>query len=66
MRCHPTVQHALITALQERDRSVKFFQMREQPGSFDLKRITVDVASLSATYPVRSLSALEGFEAISD
>lgn len=66
MRCHPTVQHALISALQERDKSVKFFQMREQSGSFDLKRVTVDVDDLSATYPERSLSALEGFEAIGD
>jgi hypothetical protein len=64
MRCHPTVQHALITALQERDKSVKFFQMHEQPGSFKLRRVTVDVDSLSATYPERSLSALEGIEVI--
>jgi hypothetical protein len=66
MRCSSTVKHAVVKALDERDRVVKFYEMSEQRGSFVLRRRGLDLDELSASYPMRSLSALEGFEDIDE
>jgi len=66
MRCSSTVQHAVVRALEGRDQTVKFYVMREQRGSFTLKRRTLDLDDLSTRYPVRALSTLEGFEDVSE
>lgn len=62
MRCSEAVKHAVVKALEERDRTAKFFEMREQRGSFLLKRYKINLDELDNHYPVRSLSTLEGFE----
>jgi len=66
MRCADTVKHAVVKALDERDLAVKFYEMSEQRGSFVLRRRGLDLAELGASYPIRALSAPEGFEDIDE
>lgn len=65
IRCLPAVRHAVLRALQRRDRDVKFYQMEEVPGEFGLQRRELDDEDL-ASQPRRFLSLLEDFEDISD
>jgi hypothetical protein len=64
IRCLPAVRHAVLKALQGREREVKFFQMQEIPGEFGLHRRELDEEDL-ASKPRRFLSLLEDFEDIS-
>lgn len=61
MRCKPPVQYAVVKALEDRRRPVKFFEIRETPGTFELKQVPLNVHELQAFYPERSLSVYEDF-----
>jgi hypothetical protein len=60
-RCLASVRHAVVKALDGRDRPVKFFQMHEIEGSFDLARRELDIEDLM-TQPRRALTLSEEFE----
>jgi len=63
MRCVPSVKHAVVKALEGRDRQVKFYEMREIPGTFRLKKYALnDDDELFVQFPRRWLSTLEAFE----
>ncbi|WP_273425413.1 DUF2971 domain-containing protein [Curvibacter lanceolatus] len=66
MRCASTVQYAVVQALAEREREVKFYEMVEQRGSFALKRQKLDIDALSSGYPARALSLSEAFEDLNE
>jgi Protein of unknown function (DUF2971) len=63
-RCEGAVKHAVASALQGRDRSVKLYEMREVRGTFRLKRRLLDVGELSVYYPRRALSDMEAFASV--
>jgi hypothetical protein len=56
MRCPAAVIYAVIKALEQRDRPVQFFEIREQWGRFLLVKRTVDTGELMATLPRRHRS----------
>ncbi|WP_234191996.1 DUF2971 domain-containing protein [Pseudacidovorax sp. NFM-22] len=62
MRAAPSVRHAIVKALEGREKNIQFFEMCEQPASFKLKRRVFNGGEISVGYPRRALSALEGFE----
>jgi hypothetical protein len=61
IRCASSVKHAVIRAVSGRDVEIKFFEMRENNADFRLNRYPVNDQELAASYPVRSLTALEAF-----
>jgi hypothetical protein len=63
-RCLPSVRHAIVRALDGRDKAVKFFQVHEVVGSFALARRELDQEDLT-TQPRRALSLAEVFTGIS-
>ena len=67
MRCEISVKYGVMSALRYREGDVGFCELREEPGSFDLRKDPLDYNDeLFLGLPSRSLSAVEGFEAIPD
>ena len=63
MRCEASVKYAVVKALEDRDRLVKFYEMLEVPGTFKLKKCALNHNDeLFAHFPKRSLSIFELFE----
>ena len=61
IRCLPAVRHAVVKAMQGRGRDIKFFQIHQVPGRFELQRHELDESELDG-HPRRALSKLEGLE----
>jgi hypothetical protein len=66
LRCADPVRFAIVSALQNRPRSIKFYEIREQPGQFLLKKCALDTDELAAYFPRRNLGAFEHFQPIVD
>lgn len=64
MRCTLTVKHAIVKALENRGREVRFYEMREVPGTFELRKSALCTGELAASLPRRSRAAREGFEVL--
>lgn len=63
MRCRPSSEYTVAKALESRDRSVKFYEIHEDPGSFKLKKRALHKDDeLFIHFPRRSLSTYEAFE----
>ncbi len=63
MRCKAPVKYAVVKALEDRDRLVKFYEMLEVPGTFELKKCALNHNhELFVHFPKRSLSIIEAFE----
>jgi hypothetical protein len=63
MRCKEPVKYAVVKALEGRAGQVRFYQMREVPGTFRLKKYPLnDDDELFVYFPRRSLSTYEAFE----
>ncbi len=63
IRCGAPVKYAVVKALEDRERSVKFFEMREVSGTFKLKKYVLD-DELFTHFPKRSLSIFELFDTV--
>ena len=62
MRCKGSTKYAVMKALEGREHEVKFFEIREVPGRFGLrKRAFRDKDELFVSYPVRAVSMYEDF-----
>lgn len=59
MRCDSAVKYAVVQALEKRDRSVRFFEIREQRSSFILVKRRVNIDELASALP-RRCRALDG------
>lgn len=66
IRCQMTVKYTIVKALEKRDRQVRFYEMRGVPGTFNLKKSALDTDELGVTFPRRTRSALEDFEALDE
>jgi hypothetical protein len=62
LRCSSSVKHAVRSALAGRDRRVVFFEIREVPGRFELKRRRMYAGVKYA--PQRWLSMVKEFESL--
>lgn len=66
IRCQSTVKYAIVKALENRRRPIKFYEMREVPGTFELQKNAHDIDELAASLPRRSRDALEAFDDLGD
>ena len=64
VKCSDTVKYAVLKALEGRERPVEFFEARETPGRFPLRKRPMYPEELFALLPIRSLSILEGFDQV--
>ena len=63
MKCKESVKYTVMKALEGRSGSVKFYEMREERGTFNLRKdeLIYD-GELFVHFPERHLDILEGFE----
>lgn len=61
LRCPEALKHTLISALNPRAATVKFFEMSELHGSFKLKRAEVETNDLHTYFPNTAMSGEEIF-----
>jgi len=66
MRCTEAVKYAVIAALDDRSRPVRFYEMRELHGTFDLKKYPLDDGEMRAFFPRRSRDTQEAFASDAD
>ena len=67
VKCGSAVKYALLKALEDRERPVQLFEMREVTGRFPLRKCALDCPEeLLAFLPRRSLSDFEDFEEMRD
>ena len=64
MRCKEAVKYAIITALDDRRRPVRFYEMHEIHGTFNLKKCPLDDGEMRAFFPRRSRDIHEEFQSI--
>ena len=63
MKCKESAKYTVMKALEKRSGSVKFYEMREERGTFNLRKdeLIYD-GELFVHFPQRHLDLLEGFE----
>ncbi len=66
MRCNSAVAYAVVKALENRGRPVKFFQVYPERGTFRLNKSPLNIDELGAYLPRRMLSVYEAFEELDD
>jgi len=66
MRCKDAVKYATISALDGRRRSVRFYEMRELRGTFNLKKCPLEDGEMRAWFPRRSRDIYEAFKSVSE
>jgi hypothetical protein len=66
MRCAAAVKYAVVKALEDRDRAVRFYEIREQPGRFTLVKRAMDTDELKVSFPHRARSIHEAFAGLTD
>jgi hypothetical protein len=64
MRCKDAVKYAVITALDDMRRPVRFFEMHEIHGTFNLKKFPLDDGEMRAFLPRRSRDIHEAFQSV--
>ena len=64
MRCKESVKYAMVKALEDRERPVKFRELYETHDGFELRVEPLNVGELCAFYPRRYRSLLEDFEVL--
>jgi len=62
MRCPPAVVYGVVKALSDRDRKVRFYEIRGQHGRFLLDKRAADIDKLLASRPRRNLRYDEMFD----
>ena len=63
MKCKESVKYTVMKALEGRSGSVEFYEMREERGTFDLRKDEMIYGGeLFVHFPKRYLDLLEGFE----
>lgn len=62
MRCATTVKYAIVKALEDRARPLKFYEIHQRHGTFLLRKYTLDTDELAASFPRRARDIYEAFE----
>ena len=63
MRCPEPIKFSVAKTLEQRQPKVRFYAIREVPGTFKLKRVRIILDELGRSYPYRALERLEVAEA---
>ena len=61
IRCDSAVKYTIFKALEDRRRSVQFYEMREQHGTFRLRKCRLDFGELGAFLPRRARDHIDDF-----
>lgn len=61
LRCSDVVRHCIVEALDRRRPEVKFFEMRESPSRYTLRRESLDADELASYLPRVAMSGHEMF-----
>jgi hypothetical protein len=61
IRCDSALKYTIFKALEDRRRPVKFFEMREQHGTFQLRKCRLDFGELGAFFPRRARDYIDDF-----
>jgi hypothetical protein len=61
MRCKTAVRFTIIQALKARNRSVRYFEIREQPDTFKLIKSEMDIEEFCSGLPIRALDIHQDF-----
>lgn len=61
MRSGSALKYTIFKALNDRQRPIQFYEMREQRGTFKLRKCRMDVDELEAHFPRRARSYVEAF-----
>lgn len=64
VRCDSAVKYAVFKALEDRERSVKFYEMGERPATFGLTKVALETGELTSHYPRRFRSVYEDFKPV--
>lgn len=64
MRCKASVKYAVVKALEDRSAQVKFYEIRDVAGTFQLRKYILDDGELTAHFPIRSLDVHEAFDSL--
>jgi hypothetical protein len=62
VRCGRTLSYTVVKALEGRTRAIKYYEMREVAGTFELEKCELDIDEELSIWPHRSLSDTEAFE----
>lgn len=62
MRCTRAAQYAVVKALEDRSRTVKFYEIRERRGHFRLSKHSLNLDELRISLPQRALDLQEAFD----
>jgi hypothetical protein len=62
MRCPTTVRFTVAMALSTRSRPVKFYEIREKPGTFLLQKVVADLDEVLMWWPRRSRDTQDAFK----
>ena len=66
LRCKASAKYAVMKAFKERERAVKFFEIREVAGTFQLRKYVLHHDDLVFVgLPRRALSVFDDFEGLS-
>ena len=64
LRCKAWARYTIVKVLEDRQKPVKFYEVREVEGSFNLRKYTLDYSDeMFSQYPRRALSKMELLEA---
>lgn len=64
MRCSDSVVYAVVKALEDRAKKVRFHEIRVKEGRFILQKRALDVAALKASFPRCHRAVLDSFSAL--
>jgi predicted nucleic acid-binding protein len=62
MRCPLAVIYSVVRALENRERPVRFYEIRRKSDTFLLNRYSLDIDELAASLPRRALSIAEALD----
>ncbi|WP_036309743.1 DUF2971 domain-containing protein [Methylosinus sp. LW3] len=66
IRCSSTVKYAIVKALADRGRRIKFYEIRERHENFLLGKYPLDTDELTALLPRRALTTYDYFKPVVD
>lgn len=66
MRCPSAIRYAIVKGLSDRTRDVRFYEVREVPGRFTLKKYRFGVDELLAFLPNRALNLEDALKSLSN
>jgi hypothetical protein len=64
LKCGSSVRYSIISALQDREKPVKFSEIVEKDGTFDLIKRRYDDVEMMARFPMRSRDVIDMFKLI--